>query len=282
MTKLCAALGASRSAYYSWLNGQTYVLRGSKKEILQAVVRIFHFHKRRYGTRRIREELRNKGHRAGRFQIRNRMKEQGLSAIQPKCFVPKTTRGNPSLRRSPNLLLLEANLPTQPNQVIVGDITYLPNEEAGYGAWLFLAIWLDLFSHRIVGWHVNRHMKQSIVLKSIKQVVRLRQPGEGFIVHSDGGGQYSGHDFRKFLHLHKFRQSMSRKDNVYDNAFAESLFSRFKSELLDGGVFYGLEDACYRTFKFVDGYYNTIRRHSSIGYLSPIQFEERFWKNQKE
>lgn len=272
-------MGVSRSAYYAWLNEQTYVLKGNKKELSEAIARIFYFHKRRYGARRIREELRDEGHRIGRFQIRNRMKEQDLKAIQPKSFVPKTTQSDPNLRRSPNLLLNAENLPTAPNQVIVGDITYLPNQEQGYDKWLFLATWLDLFSHRIVGWHLDRHMEQSIVLTSIKQVIRHRAPKEGFIAHSDGGGQYGGHEFRKLLNVHQFRQSMTRKDNHYDNAVAESLFSRFKAELLDGGVFYGLENAYYRTFDFIDGYYNTIRKHSSIGYLSPIQFEERFWQN---
>lgn len=281
ITKLCNTLVVSRSAYYSWLNGQTYVLRKNKKEVSESVARIFHFHKRRYGTRRIREELREEGCRAGRFQIRKRLKEQGLSAIQPKSFVPKTTQSDPGLRRSPNLLLEEENLPGAPNEVIVGDITYLPNQESGYDKWLFLATWLDLFSHRIVGWQLDRHMGQGIVLKSIKQVIRNRAPKAGFIAHSDGGGQYGGHDFRNLLKRHKFRQSMTRKDNHYDNATAESLFSRFKAELLDGGMFYGLEDAYYRTFEFIEGYYNTIRKHSSIGYLSPLKFEERFWKNQK-
>jgi len=132
-----------------------------------------------------------------------------------------------------------------------------------------------------VGWHLDRHMEQSIVLASVKQVIRYRAPEEGFIVHSDGGGQYGGHDFRNLLKLHRFRQSMTRRDNHYDNAAAESLFSRFKAELLDGGIFYGLENAYYRTFDFIDGYYNTVRKHSSIGYLSPVRFEERFWSKKK-
>ncbi len=271
------ALGVSRSAYYAWLNGQTYILKGNKKELSDAIGLIFHFHKRRYGARRIREELRDEGHDIGRFQIRNRMGEQNLIAMQPKGFVPKTTQSDPNLRRSPNLLLIEDNLPTAPNQVTVGDITYLPNEEPGYDKWLYLAIWLDLFSRRIVGWHLDRHMEQGIVLTSMKQVIRHRGAKEGLVVHSDGGGQYGGHGFRDLLRLHKFRQSMARRDNHYDNAFAESLFSRFKAELLDGGIFYGLENAYYRTFEFIDGYYNTVRKHSSIGYLSPIRFEERFW-----
>jgi len=241
ITKSCAALEVSRSAYYSWVGAQTYVLKPAKQRVLNEVVQVFHHHKKRYGTRRIREELKDKGFEVGRVQIGNRLKEQNLKALQPKRFVPKTTQRHPNLRRSPNLLLTEENLPSAPNEVIAGDITYLPDQEYGYDKWLYLATWLDLFSRRIVGWHLDRHMEQSIVLNSVKQVIGQRMPQKGFIVHSDGGGQYGGMAFRKLLHTHGFRQSMTRKDNHYGNATAESLFSRFKIELLDGGIFYGLE-----------------------------------------
>ena len=151
-------------------------MKGQKKEFSESIARIFHKHKRRYGVRRIREALRDEGLQIGRFQIRNRMKEQGLKAIQPKSFVPRTTQSDPNLRRSPNLLLIESNLPNAPNEVIVGDITYLPNQEVGYDKWLFLATWMDLFSRRIVGWHLDRHMEQSIVITSLKQVIGHRTP----------------------------------------------------------------------------------------------------------
>lgn len=255
------------------------MLSGEKARVSEAVKQVFDFHKRRYGWRRIQAELQDEGMQVGRHQIRQRMQEQGLIAIQPKSFVPRTTQSHPHLQRSPNLLLEPQNWPKAPNEVIVGDITYLPNAEAGYDKWLYLATWLDLFSHRIVGWQLERHMDDSLVIQALRQVIQLRQPKAGFIVHSDGGGQYGSTDFRDLLNAHDFRQSMTRKDNHYDNAHAESLFSRFKAELLDGGVFYGFEDAYYRTFEFIEGYYNTIRRHSSIGQMSPITYEERFWNN---
>lgn len=279
VVKLCRILNVSRSAYYSYINEKSYVLKEKKATISEAVKRVFDFHKRRYGWRRIQVELAAEGIHVGRHQIRSRMVEQNLVAIQPKSFVPKTTQSHPHLRRSPNLLLLEENLPTAPNQVIVGDITYLPNEEIGYDKWLYLAIWLDLYSHRIVGWHIDRQMEESLVIQAIQQVIKRRQPAKKFIVHTDGGGQYGSGNFRELLALHGFRQSMTRRDNHYDNAHAESLFSRFKAELLDGEIFGGLDDAYYRTFEYIEGYYNTIRRHSSIGYLSPVKYEQEFWKN---
>lgn len=277
---MCQILGVSRSAYYSYTNEKSYVLKAEKARIKDAIKEVFERHKRRYGWRRIQAELAEQGMIVGRHQIRSRMKEQNLVAIQPKSYVPKTTQSHPHLRRSPNLLLIEANLPTAPNQVVVGDITYLPNEELGYDKWLYLATWLDLKSRRIVGWNLDRHMEESLVIKAMQQLIKQRQPAQNFLVHSDGGGQYGSLAFRNLLAVHGFRQSMTRRDNHYDNAHAESLFSRFKAELLDGAIFYGLEDAYFRTFEYIEGYYNVVRKHSSIGYLSPAKYEEQFWKNE--
>lgn len=279
---LCKVLSVSRSAYYAYRAKKSYVLKAEKAMISKQIETIFTFHKSRYGWRRIQAELYEKGLEVGRYQIQSRMREQDLVAIQPKSFVPKTTQGHPHLRRSPNLLLMAENLPSGPNQVIVGDITYLPNQEAGYEKWLYLATWLDLKSHRIVGWQIDRHMQEDLVITALQKVIRVRQPAKGFIVHSDGGGQYGSGAFRALLHLHQYRQSMTRKDNHYDNAQAESLFSRFKAELLDGGMFYGLQDAHFRSFEYIEGYYNLIRKHSSIGYLSPVQYEEQFEQNNKK
>ncbi len=276
IVKICKILGINRNSYYDYINGKTYVLSTEKERVKNEVKRVFEKHKRRYGWRRIQVELAAENLRVGRYQIRNRMKEQSLVAIQPKSFVPKTTTSHPHLRRSNNLLLEIENLPTAPNEVIVGDITYLPNKENGFGKWLYLATWLDLYSRRIVGWHLARQMTDDIVIKAMKQVIRQRQPSKGFIVHSDGGSQYSSKDFRALLKSHQYRQSMTRKDNHYDNSHAESLFSRFKAELLDDGIFYGFKDAHTRTFEYIEGYYNVIRRHSSINYMSPMEFEKQF------
>lgn len=239
--------------------------------------KVFERHEGRYGSRRIREELKDKGYKVGLYQVKTLMRAQDLFAIQPKSFVPKTTQSNPNLRRSPNLLLLQDNLPTQPNEVIVGDITYLPSIKNGNKQWLYLATWMDLYSRKIVGWQVEHHMESSLIIIPMKRLIRDRKPKSDFIVHSDGGGQYGSIKFRELLDLYDFRQSMTRNENHYDNAFAESLFSRFKAELLNGGKFCGLEDARLKIFEYIEGYYNTIRKHSSLGYLSPNEFELKYW-----
>jgi len=260
-------MNISTSSYYE--SRKRFQKRESQQVIERAVITAFRRHKRRYGTRRLVSELGDEGIRVGRERIRRILLKYQLRAIQPKSFVPHTTQSNPLLKRSANLLL-NRELPTKPNEVWVGDITYLPTNN---GSWLYLATWLDIWSHCIVGWKIEEHMEESLIVDAFKRGVRTRKPKRGLIVHSDGGGQYGAKGFRSYLGAQEFRQSMTRKENHYDNSFAESLFSRYKAELLDGGKFLNLEDAIVASFDYIEGYYNTTRKHSSIGNKSPLQFE---------
>ncbi len=192
-------LQVSTSSYYAYHNGQTYRPSDHKTTLLKEVKSIFDFHKRRYGSRRIHSELQDKGYDVGRHQVRSLMRAQQLVAIQPKSFIPRTTQSDPSLCRSPNMLLSEDNLPTAPDEVLVGDITYLPSIAEGIDEWLYLAIWMDLFTRKIVGWHVDEHMEDLLVLTALKKVIYNRSPEARLIVHSDGGGQYGSKNFRKLL-----------------------------------------------------------------------------------
>jgi transposase InsO family protein len=266
--ELCRVLGVSRSAYYAWRSGQSYQLKDSKAEISQRVKSIFEEHLGRYGSRRIQAELKDQGLSVGRYQIRNRLKEQGLKAIQPRSFVPKTTQTNPNLCRSPNLLL-DLEPVSQINQVWVGDITYIPLINSG---WCYLATWMDLYSRLIVGWNLRSSMQAQLVIQSLQKALNWRRPPPGLIVHSDGGGQYMDAEFRALIGKH-YRQSMTRVDNHYDNAHAESLFSRFKAELVQKGAFISLQDAHTAIFEYIEVYYNRKRRHSAIDYFSPANFE---------
>jgi len=216
----------SHGAYYNFAKGQTYQISLNRQLLLKEVKAIFDFHKRRYGSLRIWDEMKDRGYKIGLYKVKSLMKEQNLIAIQPKRFVPRTTQNNPNLRRSPNLLL-DLPFPNGPNQVIVGDITYLPTPDHSEDGWLYLAVWMDLFSRKIVGWKVDDNMEEDLVIDPFKHVIKNRQPPKGIIVHSDGGGQYGSINFRALLKHHEIRQSMTRKNDHYDNAFAESLFSRF-------------------------------------------------------
>jgi transposase InsO family protein len=266
---LCRVLGVSRSGYYDWRDRPA-----RQDQLAPKVEEVFWQNSRRYGSRRITAELRDQTV-VGRHRVRRLMREQGLQAIQPRRFVPRTTDSRHGQRMSPNLLLERAIKVDRPRQVIVGDITYLPLQNAD---WAYLATWMDLFSRKIVGWQVADSMTAELVIEALNKAILREHLPTGLIVHSDRGGQYVDIELRKLLKQHRFEQSMSRADETYDNAHAESLFSRYKAELLEDGAFADLEQARSETFAFIEGYYNRTRRHSALGYLSPENFERAFYQ----
>ncbi len=174
---------------------------------------------------------------------------------------------------SPNLLVEREIIVDRPRQVIVGDITYLPLQN---GQWAYLATWMDLFSRKILGWQIASSMTAELVIEALKKAIIREHLPAGLIVHSDRGGQYVDAELRNLLKQHGFEQSMTRADETYDNVYAESLFSRYKTELLEDGAFANLEQARSETFAYIEGYYNRTRRHSGLGYLSPENFERAF------
>jgi len=199
------------------------------------------------------------------------MEENNLIAIQPRSFVPKTTNSRHRYAKSPNLLK-DRKMPVKMNEVWVGDITYIPLKG---GKFCYLAVWMDLYSRRIIGWALLPHMRKELVIKAFNEAVKLRSKApSGLIIHSDRGGQYAGNEFRALLNKKEMTQSMSDPDNPYDNAFMESCFSRFKAEVMqEKKYFESVEDAREETREYIDDYYNVIRLHSSLDYNSPIEFE---------
>lgn len=268
---VCRLLGVSRSAYYAYRQGKTHRLSAAKSALSEQVKMSFDEHLSRYGSRRLVAELQDKGFSVGRFAVRQHLRSQGLKAIQPRSFVPKTTQTDPLLRRSDNLLL-DLPPPSACNEVFVGDITYIPLTN---GRFAYLGIWMDLYSRYIVGWQCKANMEASLTFEALKIAFAKRKPPKGIIIHTDGGGQYMDLAFRKWLDSKKARQSMTRKDNHYDNAHAESLFSRFKAELMQKGAFESIEDAQTAIFEYIEVYYNRKRRHSALGYVSPENFEKK-------
>lgn len=280
MKRLCEVLDVSRSAYYEYAGGGCGPKTNERSTLANELEQLFHRHKRRYGSRRLCSALRDQGYEVGRCRVRSLMKSLTLQAIQPRSFVPKTTQTDPSKARKPNLLLELDDPPQGTREVLVGDITYVPSK----AGWLYLAVWMDLFSRRIVGWHLDNHMQAELVRDAFRKVVNKGRVISGLIVHTDGGRQYSATIFNQLLEKHECRQSMTRKNNHYDNAFIESLFSRMKTELLtDHPIFENKAEAQLKIFEYIDGYYNTHRKHSALGYLSPMQFEDtEHPKNQPE
>jgi transposase InsO family protein len=236
-------------------------------------------HRRRYGARRISAELKADGLAVGRRLAAGLMKQQSLTAIRPKRFVPKTTDSKHSFGFSPNLLKESVGEPIEKGQVIVGDITYLPLQNRKF---CYLASFQDKFTRRVVGWQVSANMTAQLVIDAFNRAQSRGLIKRGAIIHTDRGSQYGSVEYRRLLYINGFRQSMSAKGNCYDNAQAESFFSRFKAELVEGGCFESVEQARSEIFSYIEGYYNRIRRHSSLGYLSPIEFEKQLKiKNQR-
>jgi transposase InsO family protein len=271
VVELCRMLGVSRSGYYGWVARPE-----PADDFAPRVEAAFWRHSRRYGSRRVTAEVQDElkaegnGEWIGRRRVQRLMREMDLVAIQPRRFVPRTTDSRHGQRMSPNLLLEREIQVDRLRQVIVSDITYLPLQN---GKWAYLATWMDLFSRKIIGWAVAASMTAELVIDALKNAIFREGLPAGLIVHSDRGGQYVDAELRKLIKQHGFEQSMSRAEETYDNAFAESLFSRYKAELLEGGAFADVEQARSETFAFIEGYYNRIRRHSSLGYVSPEAFE---------
>ena len=218
--------------------------------------------RRSVGTRCMVAELRDLGYRVSRKRVRATYRQFGLVALQPKCFVPRTTRAHPPRRRSPNPLL-EAPPPQQPDRLWVRDITYLylPMED---GSFCFLASLQDGYSRTIVGYAVADHMREGLTLAALDRALRWRRPKAGLIVHTDGGGQYCSIAFRNRLAQAGHLSSMTRRDNHYANAQAESFFGRFKAELLpEGRRFPDLAGAEAECFAFIEGYF----RHRATALL---------------
>jgi putative transposase len=264
---VCDVLGVSRSAFYAWREREPSRREHRDAELTPLVRAIFWKHRRRYGARRIAQELADLGECCCPRHVAKILKIQGLRAIQPKSFVPKTTDSRHTLGYSPNLLL-EAPPRTDIDQLWVGDISYVPLRG---GAFCYLALLMDRFSRYIVGWHLADTMTEDLVLAALTMAIRARQPPPHLIHHTDRGGQYAGTRYRAVLRRAVMRQSMSRPDNVYDNAFMESCFGTIKTELEI--TEYEHQQAARREIADYIDYYLTERKHSALGYLTPHQFE---------
>lgn len=251
----------NRSGYYAYAKRQT----NQRIDCGAAVKECFDVNRRRYGSRRIAASLK-----IGRSTVQKVMRREGLRAIQPRSFKPQTTDSKHGLPICANLLQAGVNAPRGKGEVLVGDITYL--RLAG-GNFCYLACLQDKFTRRIVGWKVSERMTAQLVIDVFLQARRRGLIGKGAIIHSDQGSQYAAVEYRRLLYIGGFRQSMSRRGNCYDNAQAESFFSRFKAELVENGIFESVEDARSEVFSYIEGYYNRIRLHSGLGYKSPLQFE---------
>jgi putative transposase len=262
--KVCVVLGEARSSFYEASTPTaTQVADAGIGDLLEAV---FRHHRRRYGYRRLAQELSDRGLTCAPARIRRIMAQRALRAIQPKTYTPKTSDGRAD-KPSPNLIS-GLPLPEAPDRAWAGDITFIPT---GAG-WLYLAVVIDLCSRRVIGWSLAAHMRSDLVLDALLQAIQTRA-ASGVIFHSDRGSQYGSTPFRKALAQAGLRQSMSARANPYDNAWTESFIGTLKLEMLQDGCFENAGDARTEIFDYIEGYYNTHRKHSALGYTTPSQFE---------
>lgn len=263
---LCDVLEVHRNGYYEWLGSSEDVYQQQDQKLAPMVQDIFHQHRRRYGARRIAIELQARGESCSRSKVRKIMEQTGLVAIQPKSFKPRTTESRHKLGYSTNLLLKGIEV-DRIDQVWVGDITYIPLSSS----FAYLAMLMDLHSRKIVGWSLELNMEEPLVIAALSQAIRARQPLPGLIHHTDRGGQYAGKKYRKIIARAGMLQSMSRAGDCYDNAFMESCFGTIKTEL-EMTAYDSIQTAIKEIREYIN-YYNALRRHSAIDYLSPISFE---------
>jgi putative transposase len=270
ISMLCQLLEVSPSGYYDWQKRRCSPgKRATEDRALAREIALIHLESRRtYGSPRIAKHLLNQGYRHGRNRIARLMRQQNLSGRQRRRYRVRTTDSNHSFPIAPNRLA-KARQPRRPNQIWVADITYIKTAEG----WLFLAAVLDLYSRKIVGWAMSPWIDTTLILKALQMALLTRRPPAKLLFHSDRGVQYASKEYRKALKAAGLWASMSRKGNCYDNATMESFWSTLKLELVYRRQFQSRRQARSEIFDYIECFYNRKRIHSSLGYLSPIDFE---------
>ncbi len=267
---MCRVLGLAPSGYYAWRTCPTSS-RAQEDEALEVEVRaVFAAKRQRYGSPRVHAELRANGRRVGRKRVARLMRRGGLRARARRRF-RNTTLSKHREPIAPNLVARQFEV-TAPNQVWVTDLTYLPTASG----FVYLAVVLDLYARRVVGWAVSDNLDATVAITALQRALALRPVPDGLVHHSDRGVHYACADYRAVLGTHGIKRSMSRKGNCWDNAVAESFFSSLKFELEDHAQWHDLHDVERDVAVYIDGFYNSERRHSHNRYQSPIDFEREF------
>ena len=265
---MCSVFQVSRSGYYAWSKRPESKRSRENRELAQEISEIHRESNGVYGSPKVHGELRRRGKRHGKNRVARLMRKDGLYAKTKRKF-RVTTDSNHSQPVAPNLLNREFN-PARPNQAWVSDITYIWTAEG----WLYLAVVMDLYSRTIVGWSMAERMTRHLVTDALMLAAKRRNPPRGLLHHSDRGSQYASDDFQELLLKYGMICSMSRTGNCWDNAPAESFFSILKRELVFHNRYHSRAQARQSIFDYIERFYNRRRIHSSLGYLTPSEFEE--------
>ena len=268
VTLLCDVLGVSPAGYYAWRSRPESRRSAANRDLVDDIRRVHRDTRGRYGSPRIHVELKAQGRGASRGRIERLMRRHGIRAIMARPRRVRTTDSRHDLPVAPNLL--ERNfIAFAPNQIWLADITYIETDQG----WLYLAAVMDLYSRRMVGWAMADHLRADLALAALRMAISAQRPGAGLIHHSDRGVQYASADYRKLMQSAGLRASMSRKGDCYDNAPMESFFHTLKTELVHHSHYATRAEATRDIFAYIEGFYNRTRRHSAIGFISPIEME---------
>ena len=274
VTVLCKVMRVSRSGFYQYLKRichrpENDPVETSLKARLKA---IFKTHRSKYGARRIMKELNNQGQKIGIYKVRRLMRDLELKAKSPRRYKVTTDSGH-SFVVAPNRLNRQFDV-DQPNRVWTADITYVWTLQG----WMYLAIVMDLFSRRIVGWAMDKRMKAQLTIDALAMAYWMRKPAKGLVHHSDRGSQYACHEYQNCLSAFGMIPSMSRKGDCWDNSPTERFFRSLKSERLSDYIFTTRKAAKSEVIDYI-GYYNGIRLHSTLGYQPPVVYEKELYRN---
>ena len=266
---LCRVMQVSSGGYRSW---RTRPMSQRQRDDMVLLVHIREQYKlsmQSYGRPRMTEELQELGFDVSHHRVGRLMRQNGIKAVRTRKH-KVTTDSNHSFNIAPNLLDRKFTA-SGPNQKWAGDITYIWTSEG----WLYLAVILDLYSRRIIGWAASNRMKRDLVIRALEMAVALRQPPKGCIHHTDRGSQYCSNDYQKVLKKHDFQVSMSGRGDCYDNAVVETFFKTLKAELIWHNTWTTRRQTEIALFEYINGFYNPRRRHSTLGGKSPLAFERR-------
>jgi transposase InsO family protein len=266
---LCETLEVSSAGYYAWRQ-RPRSRQQQRRDALLVEVRAIHAQfKARYGSPRIHAELVARGHACCVNTVAKLMQQAAIAAKMARKFRLSTTDSDHNLPVADNLLDRQFN-PDAANEAWVADITYVPTGEG----WLYLAAVEDLFSRRVVGWALADHQESRLVVDALAMAVQRRLPEEGLLAHSDRGSQYASEHYQRLLAKHGITCSMSRKAACWDNAPMESFFASLKKELVHGADFATRREARSAVVEYIEVFYNKQRRHSALGYVSPVEYEQ--------
>jgi putative transposase len=271
VVELCQAFGVSRSGYYRWREARPTARACEDARLIVALKAVHGQSRQTYGRPRLHAALRQRGERTSAKRIARLMRESGLRGVRRGGYRPRTTESRHRLVCSPNLVR-HAPAPSQPNQVWVSDITYIPTREG----WLYVAGVLDRCSRRVLGLAMGGRLDATLPAAALRQaLIRRGKVPRGVIHHSDQGVQYASILYQQTLKTHGLVSSMSRKAHCEDNAHMESFWGTLKAERIDGGNFLSRDQARQAIFEYVEVFYNRVRLHSALGHQSPVDFESK-------